>query len=103
MLEVEKATAGRLIDRMEQKGWVARCADSSDRRVKRLYLTASANQIEVRLANIAEATVDDAMSLLSTTERDQFREQIARVKQRLQAMLEGDMVGARGSGEELVR
>src|SRR5260221_3795835 len=34
MLEVEKATAGRMIDRMEKKGWVVRRADAADRRVQ---------------------------------------------------------------------
>ena len=88
MLEVEKATAGRMIDRMEKKGWVERRADNSDRRVNRLYLTAEANQIEVRLAEIADQTVDDALSLLSTGEREHFSELMRRVKSRLQTVLE---------------
>src|SRR4051795_8272756 len=32
MLEVEKATAGRMVDRMEKKGWVERRPDAGDRR-----------------------------------------------------------------------
>src|SRR3954453_21096444 len=36
MLEVEKATAGRMVDRMEKKGWVVRRADAGDRRGNRL-------------------------------------------------------------------
>ena len=43
MLEVEKATAGRMVDRMEKKGWVVRRADAADRRVNRLHLTAEAD------------------------------------------------------------
>ena len=39
MLEVEKATLGRLLDRLAQKGWIRREADATDRRVKRIYLT----------------------------------------------------------------
>ncbi len=31
MLEVEKATAGRMVDRMEKKGWVVRRPDAADR------------------------------------------------------------------------
>ena len=42
MLEVEKATAGRMVDRMEKKGWVVRRADAGDRRVNRLHLTQEA-------------------------------------------------------------
>ena len=39
MLEMEKAPAGRLIDRLEEGGWVRREPDPDDRRIKRLYPT----------------------------------------------------------------
>ena len=39
MMEVEKATAGRMIDRLVANGWVERRTEASDRRVKRVYLT----------------------------------------------------------------
>ena len=88
MLEVEKATAGRMVDRMEQKGWVVRRPDPGDRRVNRLHLTPEADLIQVQLAQISERTVDDALGLLSGLEREQFAEWMRRVKRRLQAMLE---------------
>ena len=88
MLEVEKATAGRMVDRMEKKGWVVRRPDAADRRVNRLHLTAEADLIQLRLAQIAERTVDDALALLSVSEREQFSESMRRIKRRLQAMLE---------------
>jgi MarR family transcriptional regulator for hemolysin len=100
MLEVEKATAGRMVDRMERKGWVARRPDPSDRRVNRLFLTAEADLIQVQLAQIADRTVDDALELLSAREREQFSEWMRRVKRRLQAMLEPELAAP---GEELVR
>jgi DNA-binding MarR family transcriptional regulator len=90
MLEVEKATAGRMVDRMEKKGWVVRRPDSADRRVNRLHLSPDAELIQVRLAEIAERTVDDALALLSAREREQFAEAMRRVKRRLQGMLEYD-------------
>src|SRR5215207_10606853 len=45
MLEVDRASAGRMIDRMEKGGWVERRADPVDRRVKRLHLTPEARRI----------------------------------------------------------
>ena len=39
MLEIEKATLGRLLDRLEAKGWVRREADAADRRARRVFLT----------------------------------------------------------------
>src|SRR5579862_2536845 len=96
MLEVEKATAGRLVDRMEKKGWVVRRADAADRRVNRLHLTAEAELLQVRLAQIADRTVDDALALLSARERERFSESMRRVKRRLQAMLEPELAEPAG-------
>src|SRR3954468_10783181 len=91
MLEVEKATAGRMVDRMEKKGWVVRRADAGDRRVNRLHLTREALLIQVRLAQIADRTVDDSLALLTPRERDQFADSMRRVKRQVQAMLEGNL------------
>jgi MarR family transcriptional regulator, transcriptional regulator for hemolysin len=91
MLEVEKATAGRMVDRMEKKGWVVRRPDAADRRVNRLFLTAEADLIQVQLAQIADRTVDSALALLSAREREQFSEWMRQVKRQLQAMLDPEL------------
>jgi MarR family transcriptional regulator, transcriptional regulator for hemolysin len=83
MMEVEKATAGRLIDRLEAKGWVERRAQAGDRRVNRVYLTAEAERVHKRIWRIAEATVDDALTDLSQREADQLLKLLGRVKLRL--------------------
>ena len=103
MLEVEKATAGRMVDRMEKKGWVMRRPDAADRRVNRLFLTAEADLIQVQLAEIADRTVDNALALLSAREREQFSEWMRQVKRQLQAMLEPEFAAASETAEELVR
>ena len=69
LLEIEKASAGRLIDRMEAKGWLQRRADASDRRINRLHLTPAAERLHAAIWPIAEATVDDALGDLSLEER----------------------------------
>src|SRR5258707_15783876 len=99
MLEVEKATAGRMVDRMEKKGWVVRRSDAGDRRVNRLHLTDEAEMIQLRLAQIAEHTVDDALSLLSAGEREEFSEVMRRVKRQLQAMLGAEPASRRASAD----
>jgi MarR family transcriptional regulator, transcriptional regulator for hemolysin len=83
MMEVEKATAGRLIDRLESKGWVERRAQAGDRRVNRVYLTAEAERVHKRIWRIAEATVDDALIDLSQREADQLLKLLGRIKSRL--------------------
>ena len=102
MLEVEKATAGRMVDRMEKKGWVVRLPDAADRRVNRLHLTADADLIQVQLAQIADRTVDDALALLSSSEREQFGDWMRLVKRQLQAMLGADPIAASARSAELV-
>ena len=92
MLEIDRASAGRMIDRMQKNGWVERRADDGDRRVNRLHLTADARRAHRGMWAIAEATVDDALAPLSAAERDQFTRLAARVKGQLQSM-----AGANGS------
>lgn len=92
MMEVEKASAGRMIDRLEAKGWVVRRAQEGDRRVNRVYLTAEAEKIHGRMWRIAEATVDDALAGLSKREAAQLGALLARVKNSLIGSLDnGDL------------
>lgn len=86
MLEIDRASAGRMIDRMEKGHWVERRADTTDRRINRLFLTPEARRVHARMWAIAEATVDDALSPLSPLERARFTGLAARVKERLQSM-----------------
>lgn len=90
ILEVEKASAGRLVDRMEAKGWLERMPDPADRRINRLHLTEDAEHLHALIWPIADATVDDALADLSEAEQDQLRLLMGRVKGRLQAILEND-------------
>ena len=83
LLEIEKASAGRLIDRMEATGWSERRADPRDRRINRLHLTTEARRLHAIIWPIAEATVDDALSELSRTERRTLSKLMQRVKGQL--------------------
>ena len=58
MMEVEKATAGRMIDRLVANGWVERRTQRDDRRVKRVYLTPEAERVHKRIWRVAEDTVE---------------------------------------------
>ncbi|WP_422014237.1 MarR family winged helix-turn-helix transcriptional regulator [Reyranella sp.] len=89
MLEIDRASAGRMIDRMQKNGWVERRADSEDRRINRLYLTEDARRAHKDMWAIAETTVDDALAPLSAAERAQFTRLAARVKGQLQSMAGG--------------
>jgi DNA-binding MarR family transcriptional regulator len=86
MLEIDRASAGRMIDRMERGGWVERRADPADRRINRLFLTGEARKVHTDMWAVAEATVDDALSALSLEERAQFTALTTKVKVKLQRL-----------------
>jgi DNA-binding MarR family transcriptional regulator len=88
LLEIEKASAGRLIDRLEENGWVERRPDPKDRRINRVYLSARAERVHASIWPIAEATVDEALGDLSSAERRRFTSMMVRVKNTLQTMAE---------------
>lgn len=88
MMEIEKASAGRLIDRLEAKGWVVRRTAKGDRRVNRVYLTPEAERVHKRIWRVAEATVDDALRDLGAREVVQLSRLLARVKSRVHTLAE---------------
>ena len=89
MMEVEKATAGRMIDRLVANGWVERRTQRDDRRVKRVHLTPEAERVHKRIWRVAEATVEDALAGLSAQESRQLMALLQRVKKTLVAEVDG--------------
>jgi MarR family transcriptional regulator for hemolysin len=85
LMEVEKATAGRMIDRLVANGWVERRVQRDDRRVKRVYLTPEAERVHKRIWRVAEETVDAALGGLSAPESRQLMALLRRVKKTLVA------------------
>lgn len=93
MLEVEKATAGRLIDKLEEFGWLERQPDESDRRINRIFMTKLGRKIHDTIGPIAEAMVEDELSGLTRQEREQLTDLLLNVKRQLQKMAEkGDVL-----------
>ncbi len=90
MMEIEKAPAGRIVDRLEEKGWVERRAEPSDRRINRIFLTDRGERLHALISPIAQATVYDALADLSDVEISLLNQLLARVKTRLGEMAEND-------------
>src|SRR5262249_7842673 len=86
MLEIDRASAGRMVDRMEKNGWLERRPDAGDRRINRLHLTKEARKVHAAIWAHAHATVDEALSALSPVERTQYTPLTAKVKGRLQSL-----------------
>lgn len=90
MMEIEKAPAGRIVDRLQQKGWIERRAEPNDRRVNRIYLTAQGARVHAAIAPLADATVRDALSGLSASEQSRLVALMGKVKAQLTAMAAHD-------------
>jgi DNA-binding MarR family transcriptional regulator len=88
VLEIEKATAGRHLDRLEEKGWIRREADASDRRVNRIFLNGEAQELMHTMRAIADNMISDSLAGLPRDERDQLVKMLINVKSRLGEMLQ---------------
>ncbi len=88
-LELEKPSLGRLLDRLEAKGWVRREMDARDRRAKRVFLTFAAETPMRIMRKIAAGVREDALSGLSTADRDRFVDALLTIKSNLMAQANG--------------
>lgn len=68
-IEVEPITLTRLVDRMEDAGWIERKPDPTDRRARILHLTEKAQDIVVPLRRIVEALVEDILEGIDEGDR----------------------------------
>ena len=82
-LEVEKATLGRLLDRLEQKGWVRREGDANDRRAKRVFLTEEVEPALKAMRAAASEVRRDALTGLSADEQERFVDMLLAIKSNL--------------------
>lgn len=83
VLELGKAALGSLIDRLEASGVVRRGADESDRRAKRVYLSAAGAQL-IKEMNLRSHDMSELiLEGLSDEERRALAELLIRVKQNL--------------------
>jgi MarR family transcriptional regulator, transcriptional regulator for hemolysin len=83
ILEVEKATLGRLLDRMEQKRWIRRENHAEDRRAKRVFLT---DEVEPALKAMRAAAAEvrrEALAGLSAAQQEQFVDALLAIKANL--------------------
>ena len=82
-LEIEKPTLGRLLDRLEAKGWVRREHDASDRRVWRVHLTDEVEPALRTMRTIAAELRRDALTGISAAERERFVDTLLAIKENL--------------------
>ena len=89
ILEIEKATLGRLLDRMESKGWIKRVEHATDRRAKCIFLT---DEVEPAVKAMRAAAADlrrDALGSFDNDERERFVDMLLAIKSNLSRMENG--------------
>ena len=82
-LEIEKPTLGRLLDRLEAKGWVTREHDAKDRRGWRVHLTDEVEPALSTMRAIAKELRRDALTGISAAERERFVDTLLTIKENL--------------------
>ncbi len=88
MMEVERATAGRLLDRLEENGLVRREPDPVDRRVRRVFPTPSAATAQAKIRGVADKIVAEATIDLSDDQRETLMDLMTMVKGRLSEVVQ---------------
>jgi len=99
ILEIERATLGRLLDRLETKGWIERRADMRDRRVKRVFLTGEVDALLRTMRALARDLRSQALDGLTAEEQERFIEILLQVKSNLLGMLDEEPTMQRAAGD----
>ncbi len=69
LLEIEPISVSRLLDRMEENGWVERRQDSSDRRVRMIFPTEKSRKAFGEIKSVAGEVFEEALAGLSPEQR----------------------------------
>ncbi len=69
LLEIEPISVSRLIDRMEEGGWIERRSDPQDRRVRTIHPTEKARDAFGKVKSLAGEVYEEALAGLSTADR----------------------------------
>jgi MarR family transcriptional regulator for hemolysin len=80
ILEIENITLGRLIDRLEEAGWVERRPDRKDRRMRLLYTTKKVAPVMESMHKLAEETRNEALAGLAPEQREALLDALVHVR-----------------------
>lgn len=83
ILDVEKPSLGRLLDRLEAKGWVRREGDAGDRRAKRVFLTEEVQPAIKAMRTAAAEVRREALAGLPPEDQERFVDILLAIKTNL--------------------
>ena len=84
-LEIEPITLTRIVDRLEEAGWIERRTDPTDRRARILHLTDKSRGIVTRLRVSVEGLFEEMLAGFDPAERAQFADLLGRIATNLAA------------------
>lgn len=96
LLEIEPISVSRLLDRMEEGGWIERRFDPADRRVRMIWPTAKSRAAYDGIKAVAGEVYEEALQGLSAAER----QALIRGLELMAANLAGDDTEAAASGPD---
>lgn len=91
-LDVEPITLVRLLDRLEEAGWIERRMDPNDRRARRIHLTEKAHPIIDKMHDLAAETREVMLAGLDPAARAQFLEALIRIRANLTTAVPADKI-----------
>ena len=69
LLEIEPISVSRLVDRMEEGGWIERRQDATDRRVRMIFPTEKASAAYADVKSLAGEVYEESLTGVSPGER----------------------------------
>jgi DNA-binding MarR family transcriptional regulator len=81
LLEIEPITLCRIVDRLEEAGWVERSRDPADRRAWRLHVTAEAQPLVEKLKHVGHFLIEEAFAGIDPKDIEITRRVLARARE----------------------
>ena len=99
LLEVAPISAGRLLDRMEDGGWIDRQSNPQDRRERQVRMTAKAQKALDSARHVGDEVTVEALSGFTQRECEQLIDLLQRVRTNLGRMADADPAPAESTNE----
>ena len=87
--DIDPMTLVRMLDRMEQDGWVERRPDPGDRRVRRLHLKTAGAAIVERIDEVGDRARAQSLAGLDAADRNRLLALLERIHGNLAALIPG--------------
>ncbi|MBM3488110.1 MAG: MarR family transcriptional regulator [Alphaproteobacteria bacterium] len=102
VLEIEKPSLGKLVDRLEAKGWVERHADDRDLRTRRLFISERARALIDEMMTLAAGVKGDALAGLAPGAEDRLIDALLHIKANLARLIAEGEVADGGRALEVI-